>query len=188
MGCVDKIKIIFNELIRKKQEKKYQEERLQQKEKKHLYNLRMGINLPEVKEQIILRKNEVCHCKCYAIRYETKMTMRHSKKHAGASVRIAKGFSVNIGGGKSREIKEEVESKDRGLLFITSKRIIFAGQKKNFTVTYPNLIVIEPFNHGFIFQTENINYKIYVEDIKFVEEVGAILDGALINIKRGISL
>lgn len=137
---------------------------------------------PIIKDQIMLQNNEVCQCKCYGERYEIKMTTRHTKKHRGVTVRIAKGFSFNIGGGRSREITEEVETKERGLLFITNKRIIFTGQKKNFIVNYPNIIAIKPFNHGFVFQTENIGYKIYIDDIKFVKDIGGILDGRLRNI------
>lgn len=188
MGIIDCIKNIFDKLKKKLKEKKIKEKEALSKRKERLRTLNEGINLPIVLNEIIPQKNEVCHCNC-AAQYETKKIItRDIKGHRGATIRITKGFSLNIGRSKSREIKKEVESEDRGQLFITNKRIIFTGQKKNFTVTYTNLIAIKPYNHGFVFQTEKISYKIYVKDIKFVKEVGAILNGALININRGIFL
>ena len=180
MRCVDRIKEYLMTLRNKMKENEIANDRAVAERKEKLITLHKGENLPIVLDQIILQKNEICHCKCTAW-YKTEIiTTRHAKKHRGVSIKIAKGFSVNIGGSKAREIKKEAKYKYRGQLFITNKRIIFAGQKKNFTVIYPNIIAIKPYNYCFEFQTENISHGIIVNNFDF-DNIDAILDGVFTN-------
>jgi len=179
MGCVDRIKEYLKGLRKKMKENKIAKGRVLAERNERLLMLYKGENLPIVLNQIVLHKDEVCHCKCFA-QYGTKtITTRHTKDSGGASIRIIKGFSVHIGSSRSRVIKKEVPSKDPGQLFITNKRIIFTGKKKNFTVTYPNIIAIKTYNDGFELQTENISYGIFVKDDKYVN---AILNGVFSHI------
>lgn len=161
--------------------KKLEKELALTKREKYLLKLHNGENLPIYLTRLILKKNEVCHFECSAKRYITEVTKKHVERHDGASIRIAKRFSVHIGCSKSHVNKIEDEVKYSGKLFITNKRIIFSGQIKSFTVAYRNLIAITPYSDGFELQSENISYGIIINTIDGSKEVNAILYGVFSN-------
>lgn len=121
-SCIDKIKNCFLNLIKIIKEWNIAYERSLAKRKEELLTLSMGINLPNVKGRLILRKNEVCHCVCLASYDNKMMTTKHTKGSSALSVRVAKGILFKIGRSRSSEIKKEKKlSRVHGQLFITNK-------------------------------------------------------------------
>jgi len=175
------MKKYFYNLFKGRKESKKEKEKVAAETRKYLQTIQDGRNLPIVLSSIILPKSETCYFDRPARMYDTKMTTKHVVGHSGISIKIHKRLSFNIGGSRSRDIRKKVKSKFPGQLCITNKRIIFTGEKKNFTVTYPKLIAINHFKHRFEFRTEKTNYYILVNVTEDINYVDAILKGLFTN-------
>ncbi|MDZ5615032.1 hypothetical protein U2261_10470 [Achromobacter xylosoxidans] len=103
--------------------------------------------LPSVMpEKLLLRPGEVAHFATVATLHEHKTT---SVRHGGSSVRVrvAKGVSVSMGGGRSIPERELVQVAS-GELAATDQRIVFAGNGKSFDAPLGKIINVEYFKDG----------------------------------------
>lgn len=118
--------------------------------------------LPQLNsEKILLRKNEYCHYVDKAILniYMTKeITYRIGHSMPG----IFKGTHINVGTSKSKEYQEIKQQK--GILYITNKRMIFQATKNSFDKQHRYLSTIEPYNNAVVLQYGKSTYEIIVED------------------------
>lgn len=180
MGLLDTIKNKIDESNKKKEEKRLDKLKAEEERKILLKNLSEGNNLPVLMSApILLQKNEICHFACYAKRYETKLkTVGYEGGYSGVSVRVAKGVTFHTGGTRGHAIKQNVGVEYPGNLYITSKRLIFLGDKKNFTITFNKILGANCFKDGFNIQTEKTTYGILVNDSMYV---CAIINGAVSN-------
>jgi len=125
-----------------------------------------------VPTKIIYQKNEDCYLECPAERHETKvMTTGQRGGSRGISIKIVKGVSIHAGGSKSHQIRQKVKCTYQGQLNITNKRVIFTGHQKSFIIAYPTIIAIKYYTNGFEFQTEKINYNIYVKGTNYERDI-----------------
>ena len=110
--------------------------------------------LPTITVPINLQKNEVCHAEVGAIWYEHRTrTVRVNYGGPVASIRICKGLRYRVGSvGVHRITREELTEIDRGTLYLTSKRVIFDGQKKNTTIRLSSLLSFTPLSDGVILE------------------------------------
>lgn len=78
-------------------------------------------------------------------------------KGATIRVRVAKGVSVGLGGGKSAPEKELIQVSE-GQFIITNQRVIFAGDSKSFEIKLSNLTY---FDKGFDYITFHAGTRNY---------------------------
>jgi len=111
-----------------------------------LWELENGI-LPVVDAGINLAAKEVCHLTCQVEWHELRTrTTRIDYAGPTASIRIMRGVRFRVGSIVPRRVtKDELTPIDAGTLYITSKRLLFDGTKKNITIRYPSIMAIQPF-------------------------------------------
>src|SRR3989344_4585197 len=100
----------------------------------------------------------------------------------GMSFRIMKGVSYRVGGHRGHITSETgVVAVSDGELIITSKRVIFRGDKKSFAAKLDNILDVQLFTNGFQFSENN---KTKPRLMKFKEQgnhdiIGAVLSYAI---------
>lgn len=106
-------------------------------------------NLMVQNPSLTLKKEEVCFYQHQAIAYNEKNVVTGSKgRGAGASVRVAKGLSIRMGGGGSDVIRETIGEKFPGTFFITNMRIVLLATKFGFDIPIAKIQNIEQFANG----------------------------------------
>jgi hypothetical protein len=106
--------------------------------------------LPRLSTDIILPKNEICHYVQNVDWYEQRV-VRGNINYAGPTYRlkIAKGFYYRVGSIKyAQQSKEQLQKIDSGKVYITNKRVLFVGIKKNTTIQYSKIINVHPYKNG----------------------------------------
>lgn len=99
---------------------------------------------------INLQKNELCYFTSYVDWLENRtVTKRINYGGPTARIKIMKGVyyragSVNV----QRVTSEELQLIDSGKLYLTNKRIIFVGNKKNASIQLSKILSINPFSDG----------------------------------------
>lgn len=107
--------------------------------------------LPEIKCDIILPKTEKCHFRIEQVDWHEVRTVRERIGYAGISTRfkLMKGVYLNAGGFKPMSYsRDEVQLIDQGTLYLTSKRIIMTGMKKNYSIRLNTIISVTPYSDG----------------------------------------
>jgi hypothetical protein len=106
--------------------------------------------LPNIETDIMLPKTERCYLQCTARLYETrKVTKSVSYGDPTLRLKIMKGVYYRVGNiGIQRHSEDVLTLIDDGRLFITNKRILFAGGKQNRTIKYNQIIDITPYSDG----------------------------------------
>lgn len=134
-------------------------------------------NLPVLETNIILQKNELCHYEITADLIEEKSRTRYIGGSQGVSIRIMKGVSYRVGGFKGDRIVDTFNAvTDSGSLYVTNKRVIFAGNKKNVTYPINKIVNIKRFSDAIQFQKENESKpKYFAVDSDAIDEICLIL-------------
>ena len=82
--------------------------------------------------------------------YEEKTRRHRVSQSQGVSMRVAKGLYVRTGSSQGYTVEETgMEYQDVGVLAITTKHIIFAGDSKSVRIPYKKIVVIQPYTDGF---------------------------------------
>jgi hypothetical protein len=115
-----------------------------------LYWLIENAELPEQSVSIKLYKTEKCYFTAKVNWYELRtVTKRINYAGVGARIRIAKGIYYRVGTvAPQRVTSEEMTYIDSGELYLTNKRIIFTGLKKNFTIRLERILAFTPYFDG----------------------------------------
>lgn len=107
--------------------------------------------LPELEVNIHLMKKEKCHFKAsYVDLYETRKVTKRIK-YAGptARIKIVKGVYWRMGDLGVKPVSKDVLTHiDTGKLYLTSKRLIFYGDKKVTTIRLQKIIDFHPYSDG----------------------------------------
>lgn len=123
----------------------------EQLRKLKLYWAIENLALPVADPDIALQKTEVCHLVVpHAQWYELRSTRQHSS-YSGytTSFKIAKGFYLRSGSGSTQSYSTDVTKLiDTGALYLTSKRIIFTGTKKNANIRLDKILDFTPYTNG----------------------------------------
>lgn len=146
-----------------------------QSSKKELARLRLlneiqQGNIPTVSvTNLVMHKDEKAFWIEPAILAEEKViNRRYVGGSHGVSLRIMKGVSYRIGSYRGNLVSETgVVAVSNGSLIITSKRLIFQGDKKSFAVNLDKILNIQIFSNGIHFSENN---RIKPRLIKFLEE------------------
>lgn len=110
--------------------------------------------IPEVLADINLQKAETCHFVAQADWHELR-TITKRIDYAGpvAYIPIVKGFRYRIGSITPRRVaSDELTHIDSGMLYITSKRVIFQGAKRNLALRLSSLIGAGAFSDGLMLE------------------------------------
>ncbi len=134
--------------------------------------------LPVLEADILLRKGELCHFEAPCELVEEVTRTRYVGGSQGVSIRIAKGVYYRVGGFKGQPVEEtHKQVTDRGTLYITNKRIIFVGAKKNVTYPLNSIVNFVKYRDAVQFQKENESRPRYflIRDPYSIDEIGLIL-------------
>lgn len=121
--------------------------------------------LPNIQDtNLNLSNNEIC---CYmdnAYTFKDKtITTGYTGGHNGVSIRIMKGLSYRVGGSGSKAIRQTTRIKYDGILYITTKRIIYSSQQESFDKTFDKITSITEAQDGIIIQIGSHTYSIVVD-------------------------
>lgn len=107
-------------------------------------------DLPRIEPDIILQKREVCYLKQYTKWHEYRaQTKRVNYGGPTMRIRIAKGLYYRAGSLNVQRVSEEVlKLIDVGMIYITNKRLIFAGEKKNTNIRFSRIIDFKGYSNG----------------------------------------
>lgn len=97
--------------------------------------------------------------KAYTFKDKT-ITTGYTGKHNGVSIRIAKGLSYHTGASGSQAIRETQRITYDGILYLTTKRIIYTSQKESFDKTFDKITSIQEATDGLIIQIGSNTYSI----------------------------
>lgn len=117
--------------------------------------------LPDVTEadhdlNIIYKDGEILHYRAYSLLRKLKHVTKSIQYHGlTASVKIVKGFRYRVGDIKvNRTTTEVLAVEDRGMFYITSQRIGYHGQQKQFAIPHDKISSLELRSDGlYLFKT-----------------------------------
>ena len=122
----------------------------QQLEKfKHYWLIEKG-ELPVLEVNINLPKSEQCYFTTEAVWLENRtVTQRINYGGPALRIKIMKGVYYRAGSvGVQRITSEQLQEIDNGTLYITNKRIIFTGNKKNSNILLSKVLSVTPYSDG----------------------------------------
>ncbi len=115
----------------------------------------------ELQSNLILKKGEIPLLEYDAIRVISKeKVVRYKNSSSGASIRITKGVSYRVSGGKSTPVREKVDEKYLGKIILTNKRIVFSAREKGFEIPLNKITTIDKYSDGFYIQEGEKNYTL----------------------------
>lgn len=142
-----------------------------------LWNVEHGTLTP-VPVDINLQRNEQCHYVTDATSVTTKSVTRRVNYHGPtARIRIMRGVYYRLGSIAVQPVKVEHEVLEDGRLFITSKRVIFMGERKNQTFRLTSLLGFTPYTDGLELQKSRGRNPIF--RVKDPEAACAVLSRVL---------
>jgi hypothetical protein len=117
-------------------------------EKLKLYWLIENGQLPTKEVQINLQKGEDCYFTCDADWLENRtVTKRINYGGPTARIKIMKGVYYRAGSlAVQRVTQDELHTIDQGQVFITNKRLIFLGSKKNSNIQLNKILSLNPYS------------------------------------------
>lgn len=127
---------------------------------------------------ILLKEGEHCHYEIPCDLIEERSRTKYVGGTQGVSFRITKGVYYRVGGFKGERIVDTFkETTDSGTLYITNKRVIFVGAKKNVTYTLNKIVNFTKYSDAVRFQKENESRPKYflIKDQDSIDEIGLIL-------------
>ena len=119
-------------------------------EKLKFYWLIENEELPIITVSINLQKNELCYFASRVDWLENRtVTKRINYGGPTARIKIIKGVYYRAGSmGVQRVTSEELQLIDSGQLYLTNKRLIFVGNKKNSSIQLSKVLSINPYSDG----------------------------------------
>jgi hypothetical protein len=140
-------------------------------------------DLPAIPVPINLQRGEVCHAHMEAVWHEHR-TRTETVGYSGfsTSVRICKGLRYRVSTVRpNRVTREELVQVDAGVLYLTNKRLIFDGQRKNTTFRLSSLLGFTPFADAVQLEKASGRPPILVLSGGDVEIFHSMLSAALSN-------
>lgn len=129
------------------------------------------LSLVDSPRSIILKPNEECYFQVEAKTLIVKnKVVGRTGGYRGASVRIAKGFTVHTGGSRGQSIRQDVSSYFPGLFTITNQRIIMTGEK-GFDLPLQKLTSLTPYSDGVSLQFGKSTYTVLMDEPYWVQKI-----------------
>ncbi len=152
--------------INVKVENKTQMQLLQLKKYWALENL----DIPSVQNNLALQKGEKCYMNIRNVSWNELRTVRRNIGYSGLSTsfRVAKGVYLTSGSYTARTItSDQMTQLDTGSVYLTNKRLIFSGNRRNITVRLDKVLYITPYKDGVEIEKDSGKTPF----LKFTEEI-----------------
>lgn len=136
-------------------------------------------DLPTITVRILLQRGEACHFAADVAHHEMRtVTKRINYSGPMASIKIMKGLRWRIGSVSVQRVTRDVLTQlDTGRMYLTSKRIIVDGSKKNVSIPFGKITKFTVFKDGL--QIEKASGRdVYLLGEADWELAGACLDAA----------
>jgi hypothetical protein len=159
---------------------------------KLLHRVEQG-ELPVRKAAVALRSGEVCHA-VYPAYWKELRTVTTRVNYSGptGSIRIMKGVRWRVGSVAVQRVSQDIlTTVDTGILYLTSKRLLFSGEKKGSSILFPRVVSFTVYRDGMQVKkdTGKDHYFVGYESQLLpdalhpgdTEVLGAILEGAMRN-------
>jgi TM2 domain-containing membrane protein YozV len=112
--------------------------------------------------------------KAYTFKEKT-VTTGYTGGGSGFSIRLTKGLSYRIGGSKSKAIRETQTTIYNGIIYITTKRVIFTSEDKSFDKTFDKITSVQKTKDGIVMQIGANTYFIILKtNSKFMETFNVV--------------
>lgn len=138
---------------------------------------------PTTTRAAILKKDELAYAVAQGRLQEIK-TVGYSGRSQGVSIRIAKGLSYRTGGSRGQPIQGGVIV-STGELVVTSRRVLFAGDRKSFSLDIADLVRVTPYTDGIGLSSENKTFTVLIADQLEIARVRAALYKLLDQLESG---
>lgn len=116
-----------------------------------LYWALENAELPVIQPGILLQKSEKCFISIPNVDWHELRTVRHHTSYSSysTSFRVAKGFYLRSGTYTPRSYNsDEMKLIDSGTVYLTNKRIIFTGAKKNSNIRLDKVLSVRAYADG----------------------------------------
>lgn len=114
---------------------------------------------------LFLKKGEVCHYVDRAIYEKKTVSKRRIRRNTGRSVPgLFKGTRIHVGSSTTDTVEDVKYTQIKGVLYITTKRIIFVGGEEGFDRKVDDLIAVTPYANCIEFQFSKETLKVFVPD------------------------
>jgi len=127
------------------------EQTKQQLHKLKLYWALENLPLQTIEPDIVIQKSEVCYLQIRNVNWYELRSVRQRVSYSGysTSFRVAKGFYLRSGSYKPRSYSiDQMTLIDNGTIYLTNKRIIFTGNKKNSNIRIDKILNLTPYSDG----------------------------------------
>jgi hypothetical protein len=139
-------------------------------------------NLPIFVVNLNLKKGEICHFAIPCNLVEERTRSQYVGGSRGVSVRVMKGVTYRVGSFKGHTVSTIYKTiTDSGMFYITNRRILFVGHRKNITYSLDKVVDYIPYRDGIQFSKENeASLKIFTFSIpEAMDEIGMIISKVL---------
>lgn len=116
-----------------------------------LYWTLENLDLPTIQSDIAIQKSEVLHIRIPSVNWYELRSVRQRVSYSGysTSFKVAKGFYLRSGNYRRQSYSvDTMKLIDIGTLYMTNKRIIFTGTKKNSTIRIDKILNFTPYTDG----------------------------------------
>jgi hypothetical protein len=123
----------------------------EQLRKLKLYWALENLDLPIIHSDIAIQKSEVCHLKIPNVSWYELRSVRQRVSYSGysTSFKVAKGFYLRSGSYRPQSYSvDTMKHIDTGTIYLTNKRIIFTGTKKNSNIRIDKILDLTPYTDG----------------------------------------
>ena len=104
-------------------------------------------------DTLVLEADEICHVAIPATRHEPRATGDGTEVEGVGSVRIARGVYYRIGSASEERMnRTSLDRVDSGRFFITSKRVIYEGEKGSATLRLRDISSYQVFADGIVLE------------------------------------
>lgn len=127
------------------------EQTKQQLQRLKLYWALENLELPAIQANIVLQKSEHCYFQIGNVNWYEIRSVRQRVSYSGysTSFRVARGFYLRSGSYRPRSYStDQMTLIDSGTVYLTNKRIIFTGNKKNSNIRLDKILNITPYSDG----------------------------------------
>lgn len=110
-----------------------------------------NLDLPIIEADITLQKTEICHIKIPNVSWYELRSIRQRVSYSGysTSFKVVKGFYLRSGNYRPQSYSvDTMKLIDTGTLYLTNKRLIFTGTKKNSTIRIDKILDFTPYTDG----------------------------------------
>ncbi|MFN2563672.1 MAG: hypothetical protein ABR499_01505 [Gemmatimonadaceae bacterium] len=103
---------------------------------------------------VSLQEGELCHLACRSFWHEQRSyTARAERVGAAAAVKVPRGLTYRVDGAAPKRVtRDGLAPVDWGLLYVTSRRLVFTGQKTRETTRFSELLGLEVFADAIVLE------------------------------------